>query len=206
MKTIILCVVALSAMIFSTSCNNSRETTSNAGPDRTSLPDAHGPANAGTNSSNGAVMNSNSGANASGGHDFLTEAASGGLAEVELGTMASTKAQNAEVKKFAQMMVTDHSKANDELKSLASKKNITLPTSPTGEHQSVIQELQGKSGAEFDKAYIDNMLEDHEKDVAEFEKQSQNNPDADVKAFAAKTLPTLKKHLETVRAIHGKMK
>jgi len=128
------------------------------------------------------------------------------MAEVELGRMASTKAQNAEVKKFAQMMVTDHSKANDELKSLASKKNITLPTSPTGEHQSVVQELQGKSGAEFDKAYIDDMLEDHEKDVAEFEKQSQSNPDADVKAFAAKTLPTLRKHLEAVRAIQGKMK
>jgi len=144
-------------------------------------------------------------ANASG-DSFVTEAASGGMAEVELGKLASTKSQNADVKKFAEMMVTDHSKANDELKSLASKKNITLPTAPIAKHQSVIQKLQGMSGADFDKAYVDDMLEDHEKDVAEFEKQSQSNPDADVKAFAAKTLPTLKKHLDAIKALSAKMK
>ena len=73
-------------------------------------------------------------------------------------------------------------------------------------HQAVIQKLQGLSGAEFDKAYVDDMLEDHEKDVAEFEKQSTSNPDADVKAFAAKMLPTLKKHLEAIKALHAKIK
>ena len=202
MKTITLSVVASIAMIFSLACNNSRESNSNSGPDRTSLPDANGPANARTNSNMG---NANTHTNSSG-DNFLTEAASGGLTEVELGKMASTKAQNPEVKKFADMMVTDHSKANDELKSLASSKNITLPTSPMAKHQQTIRELQGKSGAEFDKEYIEDMLEDHEKDVAEFEKQSQSHPDADVKAFAAKTLPTLKKHLEAVKAIHAKMK
>jgi putative membrane protein len=199
MRTITFCFIAVLTMIFSIGCNTATNTATNTGPDRTSLPDANGPANARTKSN---VMAAN--ANGSG-DTFLTEAASGGMAEVELGKMASTKAQNAEVKKFAEMMVADHSKANDELKSLASKKNITLPTSPIAKHQSVIQELQGKSGAEFDKAYVEDMLEDHEKDVDEFEKQS-SNPDADVKAFAAKTLPTLKKHLEAIKAIHGKMK
>ena len=201
MRTIGFCLIAIPAMIFSIGCNTATNTATNT---NTSLSNAN--ANARTNS-NVVVANANVNAHANAtGDNFLTEAASGGMAEVELGKMASTKAQNAEVKKFAQMMVTDHSKANDELKALAAKKNITLPTSPIAKHQSVIQELQSKSGAEFDKAYVEDMLEDHEKDVAEFEKQSQSNPDADVKAFAAKTLPTLKKHLESIKAIHGKMK
>jgi putative membrane protein len=200
MRIITLCLIASSAMIFSIGCDTATNSATNTGPDRTSLPDANGPANARTNSN---VANTN--ANAAG-DSFMTDAASGGMAEVELGKMASTKAQNAEVKKFAQMMVTDHGKANDELKALAAKKNVTLPTAPIAKHQSVIQKLQGLSGAQFDEAYVEDMVEDHEKDVAEFEKQSQSNPDADVKAFAAKTLPTLKKHLEAIKAIQEKMK
>jgi putative membrane protein len=160
-------------------------------------------ANTAPANSNAVVANSNTSAP---GGDFMAEAASGGMTEVELGKIASSKAQNAEVKKFAEMMVNDHTKANDELKALAVKKNITLPTTPNAKHQSTIQKFQSMSGAEFDKAYVDDMLEDHEKDVAEFEKQSQSNPDADVKAFAAKTLPTLKKHLDAIKALHGKMK
>jgi putative membrane protein len=138
--------------------------------------------------------------------DFMKEAAIGGLTEVELGKLASTKAVNAEVKKFGQMMVDDHSKANAELKALAAKKNITLPTEPDSSHKSTIDELKGESGANFDKEYVDEMVDDHEKDVAEFEKQAQNSPDPDVKAFAAKTLPTLKKHLDAIKAIEAKMK
>jgi len=138
--------------------------------------------------------------------DFLTEAAVGGMAEVELGRLASTKAQNAQVKSFAQMMITDHSKANDELKSLATKKNISLPTTLDAKHQSTVQRMQGLSGAEFDRAYVDDMVDDHEADVQEFEKQSSDNPDPDVKAFAAKTLPTLRKHLDAIKALQSKMK
>jgi len=103
-------------------------------------------------------------------------------------------------------MVTDHSKANDELKSLATKKNISLPTTLDPKHQSTVQRMQGLSGAEFDRAYVDDMVEDHEADVREFEKQSSDNPDPDVKAFAAKTLPTLRKHLDAIKAIQSKMK
>jgi putative membrane protein len=104
------------------------------------------------------------------------------------------------------MMVTDHSKANDELKSLAAKKNISLPTTLDAKHRSTIDRLEGMSGAEFDRAYVDDMVEDHEADVQAFEKQSQDNSDPDAKAFATKTLPTLRKHLEAIRAIQGKMK
>jgi len=137
--------------------------------------------------------------------EFMTEAASGGLTEVELGKLASTKATNPEVKKFAQMMVADHTKANTELKALAAKKNVNLPAQPDSDHQSMITGLQGKSGADFDADYVEAMVDDHEEDVAAFEKQAQNSTDPDVKAFAAKTLPTLRKHLETIKAIQAKM-
>jgi putative membrane protein len=138
--------------------------------------------------------------------DFWSEAAIGGMTEVELGKLAAQKAKNAEVKKFAQMMVTDHSKANDELKSLAQKKNITLPTQLDSAHQSDIQALQSESADNFDKEYVDMMVEDHEKDVAFFQRQASTGTDPDAKAFAAKTLPVLQKHLDAIKAIQAKMK
>jgi putative membrane protein len=153
---------------------------------------------------------SNSNANSNGGgamtdKDFMTEAAVGGMAEVELGKLASTKAQNADVKKFAQMMVTDHTKANGELKTLATGKSATLPTELDAMHKSTMTELQGLSGADFDKAYVASQLADHEKTVKLFQTQSQSGTDADVKAFAAKNLPTLQAHLEMVRNLNNKM-
>lgn len=163
-------------------------------------------------SNNGALMpNQNSGnANANAAtamtdNDFMTEAAVGGMAEVELGKVASTKAQSADVKKFAQMMVTDHTKANTELKALATKKNVTLPTELDAKHKSTMTELQGLTGAAFDKAYVAAQLADHEKTVKMFQAQSQNATDPEVKAFAAKTLPTLQSHLDMVRDLNNKM-
>jgi putative membrane protein len=136
--------------------------------------------------------------------NFWTTAAQGGMAEVELGKLALQKSQNADVKKFAQMMITDHTKANYELKALAAKKNIVLPTD-IGGHKSTLDDLSKLSGAEFDKEYVEAMVDDHEEDVDFFEDKS-NNSDADLKAFAAKTLPTLKSHLEAIKAIQSKMK
>ena len=136
---------------------------------------------------------------------FLKEAAQGGMAEVEMGNLASKKAQNPEVKKFGQMMVTDHSAANSELKALATKKNIPIPTD-VGSHRSTIDKLSSSTGADFDKAYVDLMVDDHEDDVAAFEKQASSAADPDVKSFAAKTLPVLKKHLEAIKAIQAKIK
>jgi putative membrane protein len=138
-------------------------------------------------------------------NDFMTEAAVGGMAEVELGKLASTKAQNAEVKKFAQMMVADHTKANAELKTLATGKGATLPTELDAKHKSSMTELQNLSGADFDKAYVAAQLADHEKNVKLFQTQSQSGMDADAKAFAAKNLPTLQAHLEMVRNLSNKM-
>lgn len=152
------------------------------------------------------TMGMNMGSNPTDAQGFATRAAQGGMAEVELGRLASQKAQNAEVKKFAQMMVQDHTNANTELKSLASKKNITLPTALDAEHKAVMDKLQGLSGAEFDKAYMDAMVEDHEKTVDLFQAQADDGADADMKAFAAKTLPKVKQHLEMAEKINGNLK
>jgi len=126
---------------------------------------------------------------------WVMKAAQGGMMEVELGRMAATQASSDAVKQFGTRMVTDHSKANDELSQLASRKGITLPTSLDAKHQAMKDKLSKLNGAAFDKAYMDSMVKDHRTDVAEFRKESTSGQDPDVKAFATKTLPTLEEHL-----------
>lgn len=137
---------------------------------------------------------------------FAVEAANGGMAEVELGTLAQQKASNPKVKDFGSMMVTDHTKANNEMKALAQTKNITLPTAISSDEQKVKDDLSAKSGNDFDKAYVSNMIDDHKKDIKAFEDASKNCKDPDLKAFAIKTLPTLKMHLSAIQKIHDSMK
>jgi putative membrane protein len=137
---------------------------------------------------------------------FATEAASGGMTEVILGKMAQEKSSNAKVKEFGAMMVTDHSKANDELMALAKSKNITLPSAPGADDQKNIDDLNKKKKADFDKAYVNMMVDDHKKDIGAFEDAEKNAKDPDLKAFATKTLPTLKKHLSAITAINDAMK
>ncbi|MDM1295819.1 DUF4142 domain-containing protein [Sphingobacterium sp. N143] len=138
--------------------------------------------------------------------EFVTEAANGGMAEVELGQLAQQKAQNGEVKAFAEMMIKDHTKANEELKALADSKNITLPAAVASEQQQVKDKLTSKPASEFDKAYIADMVEDHEKDVKLFEDASKNLKDPDLKAFVDKTLPTLRNHLDHSKRLNGQLK
>lgn len=127
--------------------------------------------------------------------EFVVNAGMGGLTEVLMGNLALQKASHVEVKAFAQRMVTDHSKANEELRQLALAKGLGLPTEMAGDHKKSFDHLASLSGAEFDKAYMAHMVEDHEKDVASFDKASTSATDADVKTWAGKTLPTLKEHL-----------
>src|ERR1044071_9022738 len=127
---------------------------------------------------------------------FVTKAAHGGLAEVKLGTLATQKAANADVKAFGQQMVDDHSKANDELKQLASTKGITLPTDIDAKDQATYDRLSKLSGAAFDRAYMHDMVMDHRTDVNEFKREADRGADADLKAWASKTLPTLEHHLQ----------
>jgi putative membrane protein len=136
-------------------------------------------------------------------HEFVMEAARGGLAEVELGKLASDKASSDQVKQFGQRMVTDHGKANDELKEIAEKKNITLPTDLSAKDKSTHDRLSKLSGAAFDRAYMQEMVSDHRKDVNEFRRESQSGKDPDVKAWAAKTLPTLEEHLKLAQTTSG---
>ena len=131
---------------------------------------------------------------------FVTDVALDGMAEVELGQLAQQKAESSEVKDFAKRMVDDHGKANDELKSLASSKSITLPTTVDAKHKATHDRLAKLSGAAFDRAYMQAMVSDHQQAVKMFRQQSTSAKDADIKAFAAKTLPTLEDHLKEAQS------
>ncbi|HEX3895507.1 MAG TPA: DUF4142 domain-containing protein [Rudaea sp.] len=133
--------------------------------------------------------------------DFAAKAADGGMAEVITGQLAAQKGTDPQVRMFGQRMVTDHSKANDELKSVAAKDNITLPAEPGLKHKTTASKLGNMSGADFDKAYTQEMIKDHEEDVALFKKEAQSGSNPDMKAFAQKTLPTLQEHLDMIRKI-----
>ena len=135
---------------------------------------------------------------------FITKAAEGGKSEVELGQMAAQKAQSQEVKDFGQRMVNDHTKANDHLKQVAEKEGVTLPDRMDSESQALKKKLDRLSGTEFDKTYMDAMVKDHIKDVAEFKKEASMAQDPAVKSFAEQTLPTLEEHLKLAKQIDSK--
>jgi putative membrane protein len=137
---------------------------------------------------------------------FAVDAANGGMTEIELSKLALDKAMNTKVKEFANMMVMDHSKAGDELKAIAATKNITLPATVNEDSKKALTDLAALKGADFDKAYVDKMVADHKATVDLFESESKNSKDADLKAFADKTLPTIKGHLEHINAIHDGLK
>jgi putative membrane protein len=137
---------------------------------------------------------------------FATKAAQGGMAEVELGKLAKDHASSPDVKNFGQRMVDDHSKANDELKEIAGRKNITLPTTLSAKDQATVDRLSKLNGKEFDRAYMRDMVSDHRMDVNEFKHEADRGTDADLKAFAAKTLPTLEEHLKLAESTEAKVK
>lgn len=136
---------------------------------------------------------------------FMNDAAPGGMAEVELGRLAVKRAASKEVKQFAERMIADHSKAGEALKQLAQQKKVMLPQDVNPNHKEAIDKLSTLSGAEFDREYVTAMVEDHVKDVTAFESVAKGAVDADVKAYAAKTLPTLKAHLQMIREIAAKL-
>ncbi|GAC1311958.1 MAG: hypothetical protein NVSMB24_32550 [Mucilaginibacter sp.] len=138
--------------------------------------------------------------------DFATEAASGGMTEVELGKLAQQKGHNKRIRSFGAMMVMDHSKANNKLATLAAAKKITLPTRLNEADQKVIDKLSKLSGKDFDTAYVNEMIDDHKNDIKAFEAATTHCKDPDIKAFAIKTLPVLKAHLDAINAVHDSMK
>jgi len=161
----------------------------------------------GTERSKGRAMAENTANRMTGGDsNFATKAAQGGMAEVQLGQLAESNASSQQVKNFGQRMVTDHTKANDELKSIASRKGMTLPTGLDAKDQAEYDRLSKLNGAAFDRAYMQMMVSDHRKDVNEFENEANNGTDPDLKAFAGKTLPTLHEHLQMAETTDAQVK
>jgi putative membrane protein len=129
---------------------------------------------------------------------FMKEAAKGGMMEVDMGKMAQQKGKSADVKKFGSTMVTDHTKAGNELMAIAKKKGVDL-----SKEKGKMMKL---NDATFDKEYINAMVKDHEEDLAAFQAEAKNGSDADVKAFASKTSAMIKKHLDMAKAAQAKLK
>ena len=138
--------------------------------------------------------------------EFAVNAADASMMEVQLGSLALTKASSPKVKEFAQSMIEDHTKANEELKALAQGKNISLPPSLSDKFQKKYNDMMEKSGSDFDKAYSDLMVKDHKDVVDMFKKASEDSKDADLKAWASEKLPDLQQHLEMAEVLEDGVK
>lgn len=187
MKNVILCAVLCTSMYAMQSCGNN----SNTGKDSVDSAKT-------ANKDKGTVDKDVS--------DFVATAASGGMMEVQLGQYASQNAVNPRVKAFGDMMVKDHTKANEELKSLAAAQNITVPADVADDEKKHMQDLMQKKGKDFDKAYMSMMVDDHKTDIGEFQKAGDNLKDSTIKSFAARTLPVLQGHLDSANAINSAVK
>jgi putative membrane protein len=133
---------------------------------------------------------------------FAKDAALGGMAEVELGKLAAQKASRDDIKQFGQKIVDDHTKANDQLKEVASKENIPIPDALDSKHQARIDKLSKLSGENFDKAFVKDQIKDHQAEVRDFSAEAQGGQDPNVKTFASNVLPTLQQHLEQVKDLN----
>ncbi|SIO52737.1 DUF4142 domain-containing protein [Chitinophaga niabensis] len=137
--------------------------------------------------------------------DFLVEAASGGNMEIQLGHMAENKSTSEQVKAFGSMMIKDHEEGGEKLKRLAIAKNVILPDSISTEQQKQRDKLLKELNGDFDRAYMNLMVNDHRKDIREFQKAAKDATDSEVKAFAADQLPMLYKHLDSAEKILKRM-
>src|ERR1022692_2187678 len=133
--------------------------------------------------------------------DFILAAAQGGMTEVKLGELASKNGKRDDVKEFGQMMVKDHTAINDDLKSLAAQKGVTLPDSLDAKHQGMVDKMAALTGSKFDHAYITGMIKDHKMDAKEFKAESAETKDADIKSFVDKSIPVVDEHLKRITAM-----
>jgi putative membrane protein len=139
-------------------------------------------------------------------NDFVSEAAAGSMMEVAIGKLAQSNGGSSDVKDYGRMLEKDHGEAGDKLKSLAAAEGISFPATMTDEQNQHISHLQSMTGADFDKAFIPMMIDDHTKDIAAFKKAAAGNENEKVKSFASTTLPTLETHLSKAKSIKSKMK
>jgi putative membrane protein len=136
---------------------------------------------------------------------FLKDATEGGIMEVKLGQLAQTNASSQAVKDFGQRMVTDHSKMGDDVRMVASNQNVSVPTSESMMQKMTYERLSHKTGVDFDKAYIEDMVKDHKADIAAFEKEVNSGSDPDAKAVAQKALPIIREHLRMAQEIAAQL-
>jgi putative membrane protein len=135
---------------------------------------------------------------------FVTKAAVGGQAEVAFGQLAKQNASSPAVKQFGERMVTDHTQANEELMQIARSQNLDVPKGLDAKHQAKEQQFSTTKGAAFDKAYMQDMVQDHKEDIADFRKEAEHGQDPQLKAFAAKYLPILEEHLQLAQSVAAK--
>lgn len=160
-----------------------------------------------TNSANMSNMGTRAtSANPTDASGFMMAAAESSNAEIAAGKMAVSTTKNVEVKQFAQQMIAEHTKANNDLKPVAQKKTVTLPTDLNAEHKAMAADMSKLTGAEFDKAYMTGQVTDHEKTVALLQSQIDGGTDADAKAVATKMLPVVKMHLDMAQKLSAKLK
>jgi putative membrane protein len=137
--------------------------------------------------------------------EFVKRAAQANLAEIKVSELAQSKAQSADVKQFAQQMITDHTKASAELSKIATAKGIKVPDDTDMMHKASMKMLQGKSGESFDKSYMEHMDKDHQKAIELFQSAASSaDVDPELKAFASKTLPKLQEHHHLVAQVEAK--
>lgn len=133
---------------------------------------------------------------------FMEKAGMSDKAEIQLSQIAQQKATREDVKQFAGRMVQDHTRTSEELKSIAGKHNVSLPTALDRKHQQAVEKLQGMvAGADFDRQYLKLLLDDHQKAVSLFRTEAKSGRNPEAKAFAAKTLPALEEHLQMLQAM-----
>jgi len=200
MKRILLPLSLIISTAVFTSCGNDADTDTETDTTSTSTT----PTTVDTSTAAGTTTGTTYSATPLAGEDstFAKEAASAGIMEVELGRMAQQMATHPRVKTFGEMMVRDHSTANDELKRLATAKNMMLSDSMMKKHRDHVESMRKMTGKNFERHYIDMMVKDHSEDVQKFEKASNNAADTDLKAWAGKTLPVLRMHLDSAKAIN----
>ncbi|MEO6405523.1 MAG: DUF4142 domain-containing protein [Ferruginibacter sp.] len=194
MKATLITATAITLCFFISSCNDKRDSSTSTATE-TTIKDS---ADAMANNNNAPTVDTAGMASA-----FIMDASKGGMMEVELGKIAQQNAASKAVKDFGAMMIKDHGTANDEIKVLASQKNVIV-NDDLGEHKQQVDDMRAMKGSAFDKTYVDMMVEDHQTDVAKFE-TAANGPDAAVSAFATKTLPVLRKHLGAIKTIQAGM-
>lgn len=183
--------------------NTYRGTGDNSNTNRNSNMNSGGMSSGSSNSTRGGQSGMTGGQLGSNDRKFVMEAAMGGMMEVELGRLAVERGSSEGVKQFGQRMIDDHTRANQQLMQIVSGLGVAPPTALDAKHQAMVAKMARLSGAAFDREYMKQMVKDHQKTVALFQREAGRGMQPELKAFASQTLPTLQEHLSMARAMAG---